>query len=139
MTDEFVAAVLETRKDEEVIPYKYSGEPDLVRQAEAGMKLIRDALVLEPTTADGLKQIWAKMRVVYGNAYGWQTPEEYRLPMTGDTIRQTIKKWVTEWDLARLYDHKSEVDVTKLTPKLEENPEIELPGEGESDGEGGTG
>ncbi len=132
ITSDFTSKVLDERDDEGKIPNKYSGETALVQQSETGMKLIRKATLIERPTGENVKQIWDKLRDIYHRAYGWETPTEYRDPDLTNSMRQILKRWITEWDLARLFGHKGDIDVKALAPKMEENPEMETPTEGET-------
>lgn len=131
ITDDFASKVLDDRNDEEKIPYKYSGETEIVKRAEAGMKLIRKATLLERPTREYIKLTWDKLRDIYNNAYSWEPPTEYCDPDLSNSMRQIIKRWIIEWDLARLFGYKGDIDITPLVPKMEENPEMETPAEEE--------
>ncbi len=133
ITSDFAAKVLDERDDEGKIPNKYSAERDLVQRSETGMKLIRRATLLERPPSESVKQTWDKVRHIYHMAYVWDPPAEYHDPDLTNSMRQILKRWITEWDLARLFGHKGDIDVEALTPKIEENPEMETPTEGDTD------
>lgn len=133
ITSNFAAQVLDDRDDEGKIPNKYSAERDLVQRSETGMKLIRKATLLERPPSESVKQTWDKLRDIYHGAYGWEPPTEYRDPDPTNSMRQILKRWITEWDLARLFGHKADIDVKSLAPTMKENPEMEIPTEGEAD------
>lgn len=133
ITDDFTAKVLDDRDDEGKIPNKYNGETALVQRSETGMKLIRKATLIERPTGENIKQTWDKLRDIYHRAYGWEPSAEYRDPDLTNSMRQILKRWITEWDLARLFGHQADIDVEALTPKMEENPEMETPTEGDAD------
>jgi hypothetical protein len=49
-------------------------------------------------------------------------------------MRQHVKRWITEWDLKRLYsDYQPEIEVGELKQDYSEIPEIETPSEGDVD------
>ncbi|MDP2719901.1 MAG: DUF2791 family P-loop domain-containing protein [Dehalococcoidia bacterium] len=133
ITSDFVAKVLDDRDDEGKIPNKYSSETTMVQRSETGMKLLREATLIERPTGESVKQTWDKLRDIYHGAYGWDPPTEYRAPDLTNSMRQILKRWITEWDLSRLFGHKADIDVKVLSPKMEENPEMEIPTEGETD------
>ena len=132
ITDDFATKILDERNDEEKIPYKYNGEPEIVQRSEAGMKLIRKATLIQRPTGEYIKLTWDKLREIYKNAYGWETTVEYRAPDLTNSMRQILKRWITEWDLDRLFGHRGDIDITPLAPKMEENPEMETPVEEET-------
>ena len=62
---------------------------------------------------------------LYQKAYGWSPafsgPGER---MTGRTMRQFIKSWITDWDIQRIYGKKYEIDTEKLEVDYTENKEL---------------
>ncbi len=140
---DFESAVLEYRNDEERIPAKFQGEGDslFASQAERGMQLIRrDKKTLDKLNSEMIRDTFEKVRAVYATAYSWEpptAPTEHAPPATTAHIREYVKRWITEWDLKRLYpDYQPEIEVGELKQDYSEIPEIETPSEDERDDTG---
>jgi hypothetical protein len=140
--DDFESEVIDYRHDEEKIPAKYQStgkQADLLlaSQAERGMQLIRrEKIPLQKLTAEAIRVTFTKARGVYAAAYGWEPPADYAPPDITDSIRQRIKRWITEWDLMRLYpDYKPQIETSELKQDYDEMPELEQSDEGPSDPE----
>lgn len=134
---DFESAVLEYRNDEERIPAKFQSTANqadslLAGQAERGMQLIRrEKSPLERLSDAAIHDTFEKVRAVYAAAYGWEPPADYALPDITARIRQHIKRWITEWDLRRLYpDYKPQIETSELKQDYGEMPELEQPNEG---------
>ena len=137
---EFESRVLDERNDEEKIPGKLRGrgtEPEtlLAGQAERGMRVIRRDKELLSTTSEGIiRDTQEKVRSIYTKAYAWEAPTSSAYIDTTATMRQHVKRWITEWDLKRLYsDYQPEIEVGELKQDYSEIPEIETPSEGDVD------
>lgn len=143
ITADFDAAVLQDRGDLEVVPGKLraSGlEPDqkLAGQAEQGMRLIaRDALRLRGPDRAALERTRQEVRALHARAYDWEPPEVGAGEQLSTTrMRQYVRRWINEWDLARLYpDYVPSTEVTELRTDYSEQPDLESPAESEADGE----
>ena len=137
MSQDFQSAVMDFRNDEERIPAKFQstgnpGDTLLASQAERGMQLIRrEAMVLGRLSDDAIHDTFKKVWAVYAAAYGWEPPSEYSPPDITARIRQHVKKWITEWDLRRLYpDYRPQIETGELKQDYAEMPELEQPTEG---------
>jgi hypothetical protein len=134
---DFESAVLEYRNDEERIPAKYQGEGNslFASQAERGMQLIRrDKTLLDKLNTEMIHDTFEKVRFVYATAYGWEPPTDYVQWDNTARIRQHIKRWITEWDLRRLYpDYKPEIETNELKQNLSEMEDLEQSNEGSSE------
>lgn len=137
MSADFESVVLDYRNDEEKIPVKFReagnhADSLLASQAECGMQLIRlEKVPLERLGSGDIHDMFKKVRAVYGAAYGWEPPEDYSPPDITDRIRRHIKRWITEWDLKRLYPgYKPQIEVSELKLNYEEMADLEMPGEG---------
>lgn len=142
MSADFESVVLDYRNDEEKIPSKFQGAGNhadslLASQAERGMQLIRrEKMPLARLSPAAIRDTFKKVHAVYGAAYGWEPPLDYSPPDITDRIRRHIKRWITEWDLVRLFpDYKPEIEVTELKQDYEEMPDLERPGESALEGE----
>ena len=141
ITDDFEAAVLDDRNDEEKIPAKFRGDGYqadalLARQAEKGMDLIRrDKTRLAEPDSGTLLETFQKLRSVYAAAYGWEPPADWgELDLTHRTMRQHVRRWITEWDLRRLYPgYKPDIEIGVLRQDYTENPDLESPSEDSSE------
>lgn len=136
ITQDFESAVLEERNDEEKIPGKLrasGSEADLLlaSQAERGMQLVRSSKkLLERLGPEVIQQTYEKLRAIYTAAYGWQPPANSAALDPTARMRQHVKRWITEWDLKRLYpDYKPDIEVRPLGPSYGEMPELETPSE----------
>jgi hypothetical protein len=139
ITEDFESAVL--ANDEDRIPSRLwaSGSDEhmeLASQAETGMRTIRDnwerGRLAKPGKAT-IHEIHDKVRAIYSQAYDWDPPEVY--PKIYDLrIRQYIKRWISEWDLRRLYpDYSPEIEITELRHDYTEMAELEQPSENDPD------
>ncbi|MFA4835222.1 MAG: BREX system ATP-binding domain-containing protein [Dehalococcoidia bacterium] len=134
---DFESAVLEYRNDEEKIPAKFQADGDslFASQAERGMQLIRrDKTPLDKLNTAMILDTFEKVRSVYATAYGWEPPAEHAPPDNTARIRQHVKRWITEWDLRRLYpDYKPEIETSELKQDLSEMQNLEPPNEESSE------
>jgi hypothetical protein len=142
ITSAFESEVINYRNDEENIPGRLrarGGEAEslVASQAERGMRTIqRDKVLIEPPTEATIREIYDKVTAIYSTAYDWNPAMGYVTPDRTARIRQHIKRWITEWDLKRLYpEYKPEIEVTELRQDYSERPELEAPMEdGPSEG-----
>jgi hypothetical protein len=131
----FESYILEERDDLEVVPRKLrdKGVEDLARQAERGMRLIqREKVRLKAPEAQVIQQTCEKVRAIHAEAYGWQPPPVSieRLGIT--SMREHVKRWITEWDLKRLDpDYTVEIEKTALSPTYTEDAALETSSEEE--------
>jgi phage gp16-like protein len=99
------------------------------------MRVIRRDKELLNTTSEGIiRDTQEKVRSIYTKAYAWEAPTSSAYIDTTATMRQHVKRWITEWDLKRLYsDYQPEIEVGELKQDYSEIPEIETPSEGDVD------
>ena len=95
------------------------------------MQLIRrDKKPLDKLSTEMIHDTFEKVRSVYNIAYSWEPPAEHAPPDNTARIRQHIKRWITEWDLRRLYpDYKPEIETSELKQDLSEMQDLEEPKE----------
>jgi len=137
ISDDFESAVLDYRNDDEKIPARFSqsSRPEdvlLGGQAERGMQIVRRSKqALEKPNSAKIRDMFDKLRAVYTAAYGWQPDDDFiETDLTART-RQHIKRWITEWDLKRLYPgYRPAIESILLIPDYTESPEIEKPDTG---------
>jgi hypothetical protein len=98
------------------------------------MQLIRrNKLTLERLFPDKIRDTFDRLREVYATAYGWEPGDTYHQPDVTARIRQHIKRWITEWDLKRLYpDYQPDIESADLRQDYSETPELETPGAADS-------
>ena len=129
----FESYILEERDDLEVVPRKLrdKGAEDLARQAERSMRLIqREKLRLKAPDAQAVQQTCEKVRAIHAEAYGWQPPplSVERLGIT--SMREYVKRWITEWDLKRLDPaYTPEIEKTALDQNYSEDTTLETSSE----------
>jgi len=122
VTEDFQQAVLKAKCDDEKIPamlrerapFAGTGEPSL---AAAGMRILSDkGISLRRPDADDLEETYGRIRELYSRAYDWNPPadaDDGRIGLRRElstSMRAYIRRWITAWDLHRLYPG-SEVDI----------------------------
>ncbi|MBI2766317.1 MAG: DUF2791 family P-loop domain-containing protein [Chloroflexi bacterium] len=113
ITSDFEASVLRSGKcDAEVIPNRFraTGKDDdgtLATLAERGMRLIQqDRLPLGALTAAHVRETHDELRSIYSEAFQWDAPavlDSAFTPLGSAVMRPLVRRWITEWDLRRLY------------------------------------
>lgn len=139
ITDDFDAAVLEGKADLTKVPALLKervrpGEEDVAQLASIGMKLIRSGAVILRSPDEGeIRQLYETVKRFHAEAYSWSPPDAtWPQQLTTTRIRQYVKRWITEWDMRRLYPSDS-IDVEHLDLRTDytEDPEIEGTAEAE--------
>ena len=108
ITDDFVTAVIDERRDEEVLPERLRQKEwhHEARLAVAAMRHIAQTVRGHRLRAPGHEElIRASLRVreIYRAAYDWEPPPPEPPSRTASrTMRQYIKAWITDWDMRRL-------------------------------------
>jgi hypothetical protein len=131
----FESYILEERNDLETIPSKLrdKGMEDLAKQAERGMRLLhREKDRLKAPDARAIQRTCEQVRAIHAEAYGWQPPpvSVERLGIT--SMREYVKRWITEWDLKRLDpSYTVELEKTALDQSYTEDAVFETPSEEE--------
>jgi hypothetical protein len=135
----FESYILEERHDVEVVPGKLrdKGLEDLARQAERSMRLIqREKVRLKAPDARMIQQTCEKVRSIHAQAYGWQPPPVAVERLSLTSMREYVKRWITEWDLKRLDpSYVIELEQTELNPNYTEDAALEASSEGEAEKE----
>jgi len=131
ITIEFEDVVVTGRNDEENIRTRYedrAGTDDAIMasRAKLGIRLLSKRNDLVKLNQDALFNSFEKLRSVYQQAYNWLPPEDFNQPDMTARVRQHIKRWITEWDLKRLYpEYQPEIEVSQLNPEYSENLDLE--------------
>ena len=137
ITNDFEGAVLTGGKsDLEDVPgrLRASGREDdaqLATRAERGMRLIlRDRLSLSELTQQTVSSAHDRLQRIYSDAFQWEAPpvlEANRALGQSDVMRPLVRRWITQWDLLRLYpDHTPDIrEETLPAESYSEDPDLE--------------
>jgi hypothetical protein len=133
ITDDFAAAVIEARQDEERLPerLRLKGREQEAGLALAAMAQIERSLAAHrlrlPTEAD-LAACQEKLRVLYTEAYGWSAPPLPPAERTSTrTMRHHVKAWVTQWDMLRLAGARVAIAAETLAGSYDEDAAFAAP------------
>jgi hypothetical protein len=141
--DDYEAQVLVGKNDRELIPkrlrMKGTAEYELAAsQAEAGMRIIeREQVRIQPPGQEELDRIYAKLKQIHAEAYGWDPPDVSgieRLP--SNRMRQYVRAWISEWDLSRL-DPAYVPDIAAAALTVDFSEDADLDGPAGDDGRAG--
>jgi len=130
ITDDFVAAVIEQRQDEEKLPerLRLKGRREDADLAVAAMRHIMDTVRRHRLPPPGLEELardCLRLREIYEQAYDWRTPEPPPPERTATrTMRQYIKAWITQWDLERLTGSRVGIVERSLGSNYEEDADL---------------
>lgn len=141
IVSDFDRVVLDQREDFERLPARLRSttlpaDEQLAGQAERGMRFIRRELVHLQRPSDAtLDAAYERIRAIHGRAYSWEPPDVQRGERLGSTsMREYVRRWITEWDLKRLYpDESADVSVDRIQLDLSESPDLEQESEKRSD------
>jgi len=136
----FESYVLEEKHDLETIPQKLRDKnlEEIAKQAERGMRAInRDKARLKAPDIQTIQTTCEKIRQIHAEAYDWQPPplQVERLGIT--SMREYVKRWITEWDLKRL-DPNYTVELTANTLEQNYSEDTALEASAEDKPESGT-
>ena len=127
-TDDFVAAMFDQKRDEEVIPQALE-QRGLTPQAIVAKRCMEElrrmrGVRLAPPDEFALRAAQSRIADLYYDAYQWR-PSGLAIGerLVGKSMREYIKSWITEWDIERLYGERSTIEVepipTDYTPSTE--------------------
>jgi P-loop Domain of unknown function (DUF2791) len=133
MTDDYEAAVITGRNDRELVPAKLRAKetPEataLAAAAQAGMRIIdREMELLAPPDEAELQHVYAQLKELHGEVFGWQPPDIAGLERLGATrMRQYVRAWINEWDLLRLDpSYRPETEMLAVSSNYREDPDLE--------------
>lgn len=133
MTDDYEAAVITGRNDRGIVPERLRAKgteeaAELATAAELGMRIIdRETHLLTPPDDTELKQVYAQLRALHGQAFGWQPPDVTGLERLGATrMRQYVRAWINEWDLVRLDPgYRPRTETIEVASDYREDPDLE--------------
>jgi hypothetical protein len=142
ITEDFTEAILEAKHDTERIPTmlqerpQFAGGPD-ASLALSGMRVLSDrGISLKRPGETALDETYGRIRALYKQAYEWEppVPSDYERPAIrreqSTPLRAYIRRWITEWDLHRLYPD-SAVDVETAEWRTDYTKTVEADGTGE--------
>lgn len=131
ITDDFEAEVLSGKNDWDKVPEKLRAKGTreanaLAKAARTGMRTIeREAVRLEPPDAAELDRVYARIKRIHGDAFGWNPPDvrgTERLQTT--RMRQYVRAWITEWDLVRMDpSYQPDIETTEIRTDYTEDPD----------------
>ncbi len=110
ITDDFELAVLQEKGDADyIVPKLRAKNTDeynvIASRAETGMRLIRtESMPLAKPVQQTLDDTYARLKMIHSIAYGWSPPDVATAELTTRrAMRSFVRRWINEWDLARLY------------------------------------
>jgi BREX system ATP-binding protein BrxC/D len=129
-TDDFVAAMFDLRRDEELIPGRLE-QKGLARQASAARRCMQElrrmrGVRLAAPDEEVLRSAQGRIADLYHEAYLWR-PGGLAIGerRAGKTMRQYIKSWITEWDIERLYGERATIEADTIRTEYAESNELE--------------
>jgi hypothetical protein len=133
ITDDFTRAVLEEKDDLNKMPLLMRNRPgygteDVAGLVGEGMRLLAETgISLRRPDVNALDEAFAHIAKLYAAAYGWQPPSEGPVRREQSTpLRAYIRRWITEWDLRRIYpDAKIDIQTAEWRTDYTEDPESE--------------
>jgi hypothetical protein len=138
-TDDFVAAMFDDRRDEELVPETLEAkglarQAALARRCMEELRRMRGVRLMAPDEA-ALSAAQERIADLYFGAYHWRPPVsaigEIR---AGKSMRQYIRSWITEWDIDRLYGDRAAIEAETIRTDYSESAELEqAPANGEGD------
>ncbi len=116
ITSDFETSVLKGGYcDEEKIPNKLNAsdrpaDHELASLAMRGIRtILHHAARLPALTSEQVKAAHDRLREAHSEAFGWDAPAlaDCFSPDSSSVMRPYIRRWITEWDLKRLYPEQS--------------------------------
>ena len=136
VTADFASVVLDEKEDrDKAVPRlkaRQRAEDNLTAaRAETGMRLIeRGLLQVAVPDDDMLSDLYHRLKSIHSEGYNWAAPDiDPRIGQGADRkIRTFVRRWITEWDLRRLYpESEPDIEVTALDFRHDEDPTLEQP------------
>lgn len=108
--------------DEEMIPNKLKAsgreaDHELASLATRGIRtILQQAQRLPALSGDQVKAAHDRLREAHSDAFGWDAPvlADCFSPDSSSVMRPYIRRWITEWDLKRLYPEQAFDPVEEL-------------------------
>jgi hypothetical protein len=113
ITDDFAFEMIQERNDRATIIDRLTDKGDAesilsAKRAELALDIIeQESVPLRAPTAAGLNSAHQSIRGLYSSAYGWEPSTEKPTDLqSGSPMRAHVRRWISDWDLARLYPDK---------------------------------
>ena len=126
VTEDFAEAVLKEKGDLDRIPVILQERPQFAGTSDAslassGMRILADkGISLKRPGESALDDTYGRIRALYARAFDWEplVPADYERAAIrreqSTPLRAYIRRWITEWDLQRLYpDTTVEIETAK--------------------------
>ena len=145
ITDDFDIEVLDNRQDREKAPARLRQKGDVRSLAQEmlariGIELITgNAVRLHAPNDDTLKLSFERLSDVYEEAYGHRSSRPASVPddPVHRPMRSYVRRWISEWDLDRLYGERPHDVVEEATPGTDYTEDADF--EAETDAGGSVG
>ena len=129
-TDDFVAAMFDNKRDEELIPQALQ-QKGLARQATLAKRCMEElrrmrGVRLASPNEPALSAAQNRIADLYYDAYQWR-PSTLAIGerLSGKSMRQYIKSWITEWDIERLYGERTTIEAQTIKTDYTESAELQ--------------
>ena len=130
-----IAVITGGKNDEEIVGGRLRASTKdedhlLATRAERGMRCItKDTTILGPVTSEQVRETYERLAKIYERSFGWTPPALLETPHLDSTsvMRLFVRRWITEWDLERVYGATPMVVVTPVDQSgYEDDPDLEL-------------
>jgi hypothetical protein len=129
-TDDFVTAMFDQKRDEEVIPQALE-QRGLMPQAIVAKRCMEElrrmpGVRLAPPDESALSAAQSRIADLYYNAYQWR-PSDLAIGerRVRKSMRQYIRSWITEWDIERLYGERTTIETQTIQTDYSESAELQ--------------
>ena len=129
-TDDFVAEMFDNKRDEELIPQTLE-QKGLARQATLAKRCMEElrrmrGVRLASPNEPALNAAQSRIADLYYDAYQWR-PSSLAIGerLSGKSMRQYIKSWITEWDIERLYGERTTIEAQTIKTDYTESAELQ--------------
>ncbi len=136
VSSDFESAIItEGKNDAEVVGRKLRASVKdedhiLATRAERGMRCVtKERTELGKVTAEQVQETHEALARIYERSFGWTPPALSEAPhlLSTSVMREFVRRWITEWDLERIYKVTPKVEVTLVDQSgYEEDPDLEL-------------
>ncbi len=141
ITDDFDLAILQEKNDSDYIGPKLRAKGTdeyqaIASRAETGMQIIhRDSITLVPPGQATLDNTYRRLKQIHATAYEWEPPDVPTAELTTRrAMRSFVRRWINEWDLARLYPgERAEIVEESMQPSYGEDQDLGSDSPAESD------
>jgi len=107
-TDDFWTVAFQEKKDPEIPEWLRArgkpGDAELARDAEVGMRLLKQPTLLRRAQDEELEALKHNIRELHSTAFRWEAPSPAaREKLASSSVREHVKSWITQLDLMLLY------------------------------------